>query len=65
MAADEKLKMIRMMRDKLSRTSWTVTAESMYTLLEQLDEQDVAENAARFAVAAKASDATRAKSVRK
>jgi hypothetical protein len=35
MSDDEKRRRIRLMRDKLSRTSWNVTAESMHALLEQ------------------------------
>ncbi|WP_194722758.1 glycosyltransferase family 1 protein [Noviherbaspirillum malthae] len=35
MDSDEKLRRIRQMRDKLSRTSWDVTAMSMHKLLEQ------------------------------
>jgi len=40
---DEQQKKIRLMRDKLSRTSWNATAASMHMLIEQLDaEQDTA-----------------------
>jgi len=65
MSATEKLKLIRLMRDKLSRTSWTATSDSMHALLEQLDEQEIAESATRIAVAAKVPEAARAKSASK
>jgi glycosyltransferase involved in cell wall biosynthesis len=37
MSSEEMLQKIRLMRDKLSRTSWNATAAKMHELLEQLD----------------------------
>jgi glycosyltransferase involved in cell wall biosynthesis len=43
MPSDAMLRKIRMMRDKLSRTSWNATAEKMHALLEQLDGGEMTE----------------------
>jgi glycosyltransferase involved in cell wall biosynthesis len=40
MDSEEKLRRIRLMRDKLSRTSWDSTAAKMHKLLDQLDRTD-------------------------
>lgn len=41
MSTEEKLQKIRMMRMKLSKTSWDATASKMHALLEELDEAEI------------------------
>jgi glycosyltransferase involved in cell wall biosynthesis len=59
MSGEEKRKKIRLMRDKLSRTSWTVTAANMHELLEQLDAGEPQETRMRFSSEANSSNANR------
>jgi glycosyltransferase involved in cell wall biosynthesis len=40
MPSEERLKKVRLMRDKLSRTSWNATAAKMHELLAQLNNED-------------------------
>ncbi|SNT32225.1 Glycosyltransferase involved in cell wall bisynthesis [Noviherbaspirillum humi] len=63
MSSDEKRKKVRMMREKLSRTSWNVTASEMHNLIKQLDaweDQDEVAQEDAFPLQAGSSSASRA-----